>query len=429
MCWCDNVIINMLITIMKIIQIIFIYLYINILFKIPHNTKPLDWLIRKLANCHISTPAHYIILVLLFLTTNSLAQEKFSFSGYVSTMQTGSKYSIIDQWNYESLLHNRLNLKYFANDNLSMAVELRNRMVYNKNIHASNYNTDNGLIDLSKNFVNGRSFITNCSIDRLWAAYESGKLKATIGRQRINWGQTLVWNPNDIFNTYSFFDFDYAERPGSDAIRIQYYNTEVSSTEIAIKANYLKQTTSALLYKFNAFEYDFQVLAGLLNEQDYVFGGGWSGAIKHVAFRSEISYLHSKNNFNDTTGVFIASVGFDYTFANSFNMLTEYLFNNAKGNSIASFNEFYNAPQTIKNLSIVQHNLVIQGSYPITPLISASIATMYLHGIKGYYFAPSISYSISNNFDASFYYQRFNGEFNSTTQTFDLLNLRIKWNF
>ena len=37
---------------------------------------------------------------------------------------------------------------------------------------------------------------------------------ATAGRQRINWGQTFVWNVNDVFNAYSYFDFDYKERPG-----------------------------------------------------------------------------------------------------------------------------------------------------------------------------------------------------------------------
>ena len=33
----------------------------------------------------------------------------------------------------------------------------------------------------------------------------------------------LVWNPNDLFNAFSFVDFDYEERPGSDALRIQKY--------------------------------------------------------------------------------------------------------------------------------------------------------------------------------------------------------------
>lgn len=112
-----------------------------------------------------------------------------------------------------------------------------------------------------------------------------------------------MWNPNDIFNAYSFFDFDYVERPGSDALRLQYYNSEVSSTELAVKMNRDKQVTAAGLYKFNAFEYDFQVLGGTLNQTDYVVGCGWSGAIESVSFRGELSYFQPKNKFSDTTGV------------------------------------------------------------------------------------------------------------------------------
>ena len=56
-----------------------------------------------------------------------------------------------------------------------------------------------------------------------------------IGRQRINWGVNLAWNPNDLFNAYSLIDFDYQERSGVDAIRFQYYTGEMSSIEFAIQ--------------------------------------------------------------------------------------------------------------------------------------------------------------------------------------------------
>ena len=65
-----------------------------------------------------------------------------------------------------------------------------------------------------------------------------GNFRQGSDRQRINWGQTLVWNPNDIFNAYSYFDFDYIERPGSDAIRLQYYPDYSSAIEMAVKADY-----------------------------------------------------------------------------------------------------------------------------------------------------------------------------------------------
>ena len=90
---------------------------------------------------------------------------------------------------------------------------------------------------MSWNILTEKSFFLNTTIDRLWVDFNYGKLQVRAGRQRINWGQTLIWNPNDIFNAYSFFDFDYIERPGSDAVRVQYYPGSSSSVEAAVKVN------------------------------------------------------------------------------------------------------------------------------------------------------------------------------------------------
>ena len=397
-----------------------------------------NYIIGTLAHWHIGRLSHWHILILLALNFSIInaqdKSEKYSVSGYISDMQGAKFDSINKQWAISNLIHNRLNFKYFPINGLSMALELRNRLSFEENEKANlstktEFRSDNGVLNLSKNIASGSSYVLNSTVDRLWVAYETGKFHATMGRQRINWGQTLVWNPNDIFNTYSFFDFDYIERPGSDALRFQYYNSEVSSTEVAVKLNKQKKITTAALFKFNAFEYDFQLLGGILNSQDYAIGGGWSGAIKHIAFRGELSYFHPKEKFSDTTGVFLASVSFDYTFGNSFMLLAEYLYNSSTPKLNSSFLSFYNAPQTVKNLSIAKHNVVIQANYPITPLLSSSLACMFLPGIKGIYIGPSISYSLSQNIDASFYYQAFNGYVADTHFRINMLYLRLKASF
>ena len=55
------------------------------------------------------------------------------------------------------------------------------------------------------------SWFLHTMLDRAWIDYTRGKLQLRLGRQRINWGTNLVWNPNDVFNTFSYFDFDYEE--------------------------------------------------------------------------------------------------------------------------------------------------------------------------------------------------------------------------
>ncbi len=105
--------------------------------------------------------------------------------------------------------------------------------------------SDQGWVDMSWNILNEQSFFLNTTVDRLWVDFNYDKFQARIGRQRINWGQTLIWNPNDIFNVYSFFEFDYIERPGSDAIRLQYYPDYSSAIELAVKADYDNRITAA----------------------------------------------------------------------------------------------------------------------------------------------------------------------------------------
>jgi len=115
-------------------------------------------------------------------------------------------------------------------------------------------------------------------------------------------------------------------------------------------------------------------------------------------------------NFKDTSGILLISISFDYTFSNSFAILAEYLYDGMKPGSGLTFQSLYNAPLTVKNLSFVKHNLVLQISYPITPLLTGTLAVMYLPEIKSLYIGPSLSYSLAQNFDVSVFFQSFGGK-------------------
>ena len=176
---------------------------------------------------------------------------------------------------------------------------------------------DEGIVDMSWNIFNEESFFLNTTIDRLWLDFNYDKFQVRVGRQRINWGQTLVWNPNDIFNAYSFFDIDYIERPGSDAIRLQYYPSYSSAVELAVKADSEKDITAAALYRFSKWGYDIQFLAGYSNSSDIVAGAGWSGSIGSLSFRGEGSWFRPLKSFSDTTGTTIITAGIDKIFSNN----------------------------------------------------------------------------------------------------------------
>jgi hypothetical protein len=362
--------------------------------------------------------------------------KRWSLNGYVTNMQSFMFQRLNDNWTIDNLIHNRLNFKWNnKSDNFKAALEVRNRLIIGESVsttpeYAKMIDTDNGFVKLSDNLSKGNSYVLNSKIDRAYIEYTKDKFQLTIGRQRINWGQSFTWNPNDLFNAYSFFDFDYVEKPGSDAIRLQYYTSSTSNYEFALKADNNHKVTSAFLYRFNKWNYDIQFLGGILNEQDYVIGTGWSGNIKGASFRGEISYFQPKQNFSDTTGILVVSLGTDYTFKNSFMLQFEVLYNQNRSFGISNFADFYNESLTAKNLSFTKITFMLQGSYPITPLFNVSLAGIYFPKLNGIFLSPSITYSLTNNIDFSLIIQSFAGQLvDGQTEHFNFGFLRLKWNF
>jgi len=345
-----------------------------------------------------------------------------------------------EDWIMDNLFHNRLNFFWYGGEHFSGTMQLRNRLMYGETLkiipgYIDGIEKDIGWMDLSINLLSGNSYVLNSTIDRVWLQYSTGSFVATAGRQRINWGQTFVWNVNDIFNAYSYFDFDYEERPGSDALRFQFYPDYTSTIELAAKLDSANKVTAAALYRFNVFSYDIQFMAGLLQEEDYVGGLGWSGNIGGAAFRGEASYFHPVDNLRDTTGMFMFSTGFDYVFPNSLMIQAEYLYSGKPFNSSLDFIDFYSGPLTVKQLAFTEHTIFASGSYQVTPLFTTSLAGMYFPEMKGYFIGPSLTYNVLDNVDLSFFIQYFNSESTDpingsiSRQQLSMLFLRLKWSF
>lgn len=394
-----------------------------------------------------------ITLIFLLLSINVFSQEKlkkWELKGYVTNMQSVQFTDIKGTWLNDNLINNRLDFTWYPNDKWKFNTGLRNRIFTGESIKLiPGYSqllldAEQGWMNMSWNVIDEQSVIMNMNIDRLFLQYETGNFSATVGRQRINWGKSYVWNPNDLFNTYSFFDFDYPEKPGSDAIRLQYYTGMSSSVELAAKINTIKtdtlrneenRYTLAALWRFNKFNYDFQLMSGIYETDELAFGAGWSGAIKHIDFKGEISYLHPKDKMKDTSGQFIASVSLGYMFPSTLNLQLEFLYTDIPTNGINNFYQYYYQPLSVKTLSFTEYNLFAQIGYQITPLFTANFAGMYYPKIKGYYFGPTFDYSFTDNLFASIVIQTFSGETPDPVSGKEIRNnatfafLRLKWSF
>lgn len=347
----------------------------------------------------------------------------------------------------EHFIHNRINLRIYPLKNLTIGAEFRNRFFYSGTTAETPaakdlMNEDLGLIDMSWNIGNNDNPVhLNSQIDRFWIAYGNDKVDLRIGRQRVNWGVNTAWNPNDIFNAYSFVDFDYGERPGTDAIRFQYFGKKMSGFEIVVAPRPdWKEATSAFMYKFNAKEYEFQLIGGQAKE-DITAGFGFAGNLKNAGLKGEVQWFAPWNGFTDSTHTFSGAISADYAFRNSLYINGSLLFtsngiDDSDPVALASF--FSGAPLDAKNLMPTKYNGFLTMSYPITPLLNSSLAVIYGYGPHLLLLNPSLIFSIVENWDlllaAQLFFSEFpelnNGVLENTYQNLsNSVFLRLQWSY
>ncbi len=340
------------------------------------------------------------------------------------------KYLLLHQF------HNRINFRWYADSKLTVALEARNRLFFGQMIREfPNYkdliNENPGFLKLGTVLVSQNNWFLHSIADRAWIDYTSGKWQLRVGRQRINWGTNLVWNPNDVFNTFSYFDFDYEERPGTDGIRIQYYSNTTSSAEMVYKiGRNNKETAIAGMYRFLKSSYDIQFLGGRVGK-DYVLGGGWAGDILGGGFRGEATWFKPRHKSDDTSfESFVASISGDFTFKNSLYMHVAALYNSHGTTKNAGGRSFFDPDISAKMLSYGKVQLFAQTSFPFTPLFSGDISAILNPFDGSSFLGPSLTYSVGNNWTVMLNGQLFMGQAGSEYGDYgQAVYGRIKWAF
>jgi hypothetical protein len=368
------------------------------------------------------------------LNTKRSFNEVVNFNGYLKFMET-SAFTDFDNFLSSSLIHNRLNFKIYANDNFTFKADFRNRIIWGNYVKEvpgfiDGFTADNGLVDLSINWVEDSAFVFNTTIDRFWADYKRGDFAVRVGRQRINWGINYVWNPNDLFNAFNYFDFDYEERPGTDALRVQYFTGGMSAIDIGINpAKDAKDAVYAGQYRFNVKGYDIQLLGGYYHDRIAV-GGGFAGNLGTAAIKGEGSYFSENDSTNAS---FSGALDFQYGFKNGINLLFSYLYNSAGSNSYAIEGQtslFYGKPAA-DNLMPSKHTAFGDISYAFTPLFTGDLGAMYTFGFNVIYIMPNLTYSIVENLDLNLVGQFFVAleDVNGISASSNFVYIRFKWSF
>ena len=405
------------------------------------------------------------VIVFFVFTQESLAQKKVRATGFFEYLSnnwipstTYANYGFTE-WQNQNTIYNRINIWYNPTSNLEFHTGIRTNFTFGPLV--AKYNTyinydelvtyDNGFFDLTWKISGDNSNVLYQNIDRLYMKWAREKFEFTAGRQRINWGTNMVWNPNDIFNAFNYFDFNYIERSGSDAVLLEYYTGDFSSIQLAGKLNYQQElnddstslekklrVTAAALYKFNKWGYDIQFFGGLM-QTDITAGLGWSGNIGGAGFTGEVSWFRNEENFADTTGIFVASISGNYVFKNQLMVSASCIYNSngATGKAYANTDDFlgslstlFSSSMNVKNLTPSRFDVFAQLSYPATPLINVSLSGIVNTCDMSSYIGPSATFSLTDNISLMLVGQLFFGE--SQTEFGDygqMYFLDLKWSF
>jgi len=375
----------------------------------------------------------YLLLITLTTIYAQEKEEKLVLSGYIKNLHEFSFINSLEQLQWTTLLHNRLNFKYIPTEKLTVRLEFRNRLFYGDNVKnifgfSKFISQDHGITDLSWNIIDNKDILFNTTIDRALINYAKGDWDITLGRQRVNWGMNLIWNPNDIFNTYNFLDFDYEERPGSDALRVQYYMGEFSKIEVAAKkGKRADDKIVAAMYKFNKESYDIQLITGVyLN--DWVIGAGWAGNLKNAGFKGEVSYFIPYETYFNSENVLSAAISVDYGFKKGLYINSSVLYNSSADEASGNIGYLLYTNLSAKNLMPYKYSGFLQLAKEFTPIFKGAVSTIYSPTNHSVIIMPTFDYSVANNWELNFTGQSF-FEFENYQALGNSLFVRLRWSF
>jgi hypothetical protein len=194
------------------------------------------------------------------------------------------------------------------------------------------------------------------------------------------------------------------------------------------------------MYKFNAKEYDFQLIGGQAKE-DITAGFGFAGNLKNAGLKGEVQWFAPWNGFKDSTHTLTGAISADYAFRNSLYISGSILYSSngiEDSNPIALASFFSGAPLDAKNLMPTKYNGFLTMSYPITPLLNSSLAVIYGYGPHLLLINPTVTYSILENWDLMLTAQLFFSELpdvsngvveNNYSNLSNSVFLRLQWSY
>ena len=353
------------------------------------------------------------------------ATDAVEFSGYLQ----GSLFRIRStypeplgqkRWMEARVLY-RARLSWDITPNLSLQSESRTRLFAGDLVnelpgYASAADDDPGWVDLSTVWTEHPRWFLISDIDRLYGEWDRGGWNVRVGRQRVNWGMGQISQPHDLFNLYSFYDLDYPERPGSDAVRVRRFVGEQSRVEVAFRPGVKRDDAVAAMLVGTTWRHtDWQLIAGVYRKR-LAMGLGWATDVRGIGLKGE-SMVFGKSgqrevpDLTDVTGSsdiseipgktddsvnVVLALSAEYMFDSGLFWIAEFLYN--KDGERDRFQVLGSLPAP-DNPSFTRTQWTSVWSYPFTMVMSGALSAGWYPGEEAVYVSPSMSFSVSNRVD------------------------------
>ena len=375
------------------------------------------------------------------------APPAWTVRGYLKNLQITTHLPLPDplpdQTLFSNLVHQRLNVRWYPCDRFTLGWEQRTRIFAGDDVRldpamfTDNLERDNGVVDASWVLWSGDAAAIHTRVERFWAEYHRSTWQMRVGRQRINWSVHLVWNPNDVFNAYSFLDFDYEEMPGADAARTTFYTARGTVFDFGYAPGRNRERhIGAARIGFNRWGYDFQVIGGWRFE-DAVAGLAWGRQPRQRQLQGEEgSWFRRVLGDDPGDERYALATSIDYSFAKPVYVHVAFLYTSAGTTGSLDFTDFdVLAAPSPAELMPTRYTVLGQMNWTATPLLNVSAAVIYGTGADLLIVYPSITYSIATDWDVLAAGQLFWLGGSATdpdarlTRVVDAVFVRLRWSY
>ncbi|AVM53172.1 hypothetical protein JN06_00473 [Bacteroides zoogleoformans] len=349
------------------------------------------------------------LLATCTLTARAQRMEAPRISGYLnnSTVYAATHPDLLEETLWQNIVYLRTDLDWRASSAIRIDAGMRN-IVYTGNATALSYikeytDGERGWAGMTFDIVDRERMLYRLNIDRLSLQWSSGALEVKVGRQRIDWGQTLVWNPTNIFNPHSFSRFNCLERPGCDALRTTYYHNETSYSEMAISPDRNGRMTTAFRHGGRMGRADYNLMTGIYREEDAVAGAAMTYGHGELMVRTEGALFVPLDSKDECETIVQIAAGADYAFNSNLTILCEVLYRNRSIDTDVNSLMFYTDPHSARDLSVSRWSILAQAVYLLTPHLSVRLSASHFTDKRLSHAGFNLNYRMGANIETSLF--------------------------